>query len=54
MPPPGSSPVRVVVTDANILITWIRREFDSFPSKMAENPAFVPTIFAAVARFSQT
>jgi len=34
--------------------TWIRREFHSFPSKVAENPAFVSRMFASVARFSQT
>ena len=35
------------------LSTWIRREFHSFPSKVAENVAFVSKMFASVARFPQ-
>jgi integrase len=37
-----------------VRITWIRREFHFFPSKVAENLAFVSKMFASVARFSQT
>jgi len=33
--------------------TRIRREFDCFPSKVAENPAFFSKVFSSVARFSQ-
>ena len=33
---------------------WIRREFHCFPSKVAENLAFVSKMFASVARFSRT
>jgi MacB-like periplasmic core domain len=35
------------------LSTSIRREFHSFPSKVAENPAFVSRMFAAVDDFSE-
>jgi hypothetical protein len=35
-------------------ITWIRREFHYFRSKLPEKAAFVAKIFAAVAHFSQT
>jgi hypothetical protein len=37
-----------------IIDTRIRREFHCFRSKVAENPAFVPPMFAAVDRCSQT
>jgi hypothetical protein len=34
--------------------TWIRREAHWFPSKVAENPAFVPKMFASVSRFHKS
>jgi hypothetical protein len=37
---------RSITHDTN---TWIRREFRPFPTKVAENPAFVSKMFASVA-----
>src|SRR5712691_1651340 len=41
----------VLVAKGQELITWIRREFCPFPTKVAENPAFVSKMFASVAWF---
>jgi carboxypeptidase Q len=44
---------QAAVIVASFVYTWIRREFDSFCSKMPENPTFVSIAFAAVDRFSK-
>jgi len=51
-------PERRTVQPARVVpaapVPWIRREFYSFPPKVAENPPFVSKMFASVARFSET